>query len=261
MPAPSCAAAPMSMARCEDAGMALDDDEAALFDSSAYVEPVVQSARVQEGATAMTFTVDNHLHTVTNDDKPTRVTLTVVPVRSAVSYVTRPKLTETVFAQMKATNLSEFTLLAGPALVFCGQQFVAKTQLERVSPGDSFKVNLGSDNDVTVKYRKVRHERQEIGNFMTGRRIRYSILTHIVVNNRKRAAISIVVEDQLPVSQHEDIEVTMVNPPRPAEDTPEHQRLRTGLLQWELQLAPQQEHTIPIEFTVQHPEAFSMEGL
>ena len=190
-----------------------------------------------------------------------RVALAVVPVKSELAYISRPKLTETVFATLQATNLSEFTLLAGPALVFCGQQFVAKTALVRVSPGDTFNVSLGADNDVTIKYRRLRTERAEAGGMLAGRKIKMTVATNITIKNRKRVPVDIVVEDQVPISQHGDIEVAMIEPPPPAEKTPAHEKLQLGLVEFSFRLAPQQEKQLAVEFAVKHPADFEMGGL
>jgi hypothetical protein len=83
-----------------------------------------------------------------------------------------------------------------------------------------------------------------------------------VVNNRKKIPIDIVIEDQIPISQHSDIEVTMVQPPPPAEDDEvTKDNLKQGKLVYDLKLQPQTDKTINIEFTVQHPKDFEMEGL
>ena len=226
-----------------------------------FIAPQIETATVKEGATSMTFCLENHPYTVGNDGKPVRVALAVVPVKSELAYISRPKLTETVFATLQATNLSEFTLLAGPALVFCGQQFVAKTALVRVSPGDTFNVSLGADNDVTIKYRRLRTERAEAGGMLAGRKIKMTVATNITIKNRKRVPVDIVVEDQVPVSQHSDIEVAMIEPPPPEEKTPAHEKLLLGLVEFSLKLAPQQEKQLAVEFAVKHPVDFQMEGL
>ena len=236
--------------------------DAEKIDLSGFTEPTIEEAKVKQGATSMSFHIDNHPYTVTNDSKPVRVTLAVVPVKADVTYLCRPKLTETVFARMKTTNMSEFTLLAGPALVFAGQQFVSKTAIERVSPGDSFTVNLGADNDVTVKYRRLKTERGESGSFISGKKVKHTLQTQITVKNRKRVSADITIEDQVPVSQHGDIEVTMVKPAPPEDDkSVAADKLRQGLVEFVFKLDAQGEKEIPIEFTVKHPEGFDMEGI
>jgi len=247
----------------ECASVAFDEESGGdrLCDLSQFAAAAVETAAVSQGATSMTFRLDKHQHTVGNDGKPVRVTLAVVDVKVAMTYKARPKLAEHFYAEMKATNLSTFTLMPGGASVFVGQQFISKTQLPRVAPNDTFTVGLGVANDVTVKYRRLRTHRSDEGGFVSSKTVRHTLSTRITVKNRKREAAEVVVEDQVPVSQHGDIEVTMVQPPPPQPDTEAAWRLAEGLVVFRMALEPGQEREIPIEFTVTHPRALNVDGL
>ena len=49
--------------------------------------------------------------------------------------------------------------------------------------------------------------------------------------------------------------------PPPAEGTDAFEKARQGLVVFEFKLAAMADREIPIELTIQHPEAFDMEGL
>ncbi len=85
-------------------------------------------------------------------------------------------------------------------------------------------------------------------------RTRFEFLTKIV--NRRSTAETIVIKDQVPVSQHEEITVHLIelSGGQPEENEP-------GIYRWTIALAPNEEIHLPLTFAVDHPVGLNITGL
>ena len=68
------------------------------------------------------------------------------------------------------------------------------------------------------------------------------------VKNTSSASINIQVEDQLPISQDEEIKVTMLNTSKALTDE------MSGMLTWDLNLKPGESRDLTLSFSVQYPK-------
>ena len=69
-------------------------------------------------------------------------------------------------------------------------------------------------------------------------------------------AARVTVQDQYPVSRHEQIKIRL---DRVAPESAEHSELH--ILKWQLDLAPAEKKTIRYEYQVEHPRALHVVGL
>ena len=95
-------------------------------------------------------------------------------------------------------------------------------------------------------------------------RVKHDRIAQIKLHNRKSNSIEITVEDQVPISQHSDITVTMVQPEinDESEDTKAKDNLKQGKVVFDsMKISGKEEKVIPIQFHVHHPKDFQMEGL
>ncbi|KIK51639.1 hypothetical protein GYMLUDRAFT_265767 [Collybiopsis luxurians FD-317 M1] len=69
-----------------------------------------------------------------------------------IDHVVVPRKDSTVFRQCRITNSSEYHLLPGPVSVIINDTLVARTNIKRVNPNDTFICTLGSDSNVSLTY-------------------------------------------------------------------------------------------------------------
>ncbi|HYD83818.1 MAG TPA: DUF4139 domain-containing protein, partial [Opitutus sp.] len=87
-----------------------------------------------------------------------------------------------------------------------------------------------------------------------GKRITYDIT--LTVENHKRTAETIVVQDQIPVSRHEKIIVKQL--------APDERQLKPdteGVIKWGLELKPGEKRDLPLKFSIEHPADLAVSGL
>lgn len=135
-----------------------------------------------------------------------------------------------------------------------GGDYVGRSRLDTIAPGQPFDIHLGVDEGIKVRREEVVREKGEGGMFSKVHRTRFAY--EITVENFKRTSEEITVQDQVPVSQDQEIEVdNLRSSVEPIEKT------ERGILKWSFKLAPQEKKVIRVEFTVSHPLDKPVAGL
>jgi uncharacterized protein (TIGR02231 family) len=191
-------------------------------------------------------------YTVASSNKPTLVDIKNHELKADYIYSVAPKLDGDAFLMARAIGWEEFSLLPGEANVFFEGTFVAKTFIDPNSIKDTLSVSLGRDKRIVVKREKLKDytSKKFIG---SNRRDSYAY--EISVRNTKAEAIKIIVEDQIPVSQNSQIEVTV------ADVGGSKYNKDTGKLIWELNLQPNETKKVVYKFEVKYPKDKIIPGL
>jgi uncharacterized protein (TIGR02231 family) len=191
-------------------------------------------------------------YTVGSSNKPTLVDIRNYEMKADYLYSVAPKLDRDAFLLARATGWEEFNLLPGEANVFFEGTFVGASYIDPNNIKDTLNVSLGRDKRIVVKREKLKDfsSRKLIG---TNQRESYAY--EIAVRNTKNEAIKIIVEDQVPVSQNNQIEVTV------SEVGGSKYNKDSGKLIWELSLQPNETKKVTYKFEVKYPKDRQVEGL
>lgn len=168
-------------------------------------------------------------------------------------YIAVPRLVSFAYLQAVVVNpLTGATLLPGKANIFRDNTFVGTVQLENVSPGQEYKVNLGIDERLKIERELV--ERQ-VDKKLIGQQRRMSYAYRLNVTNLYQVQVHLTLQEQLPVSRNEQIKVrlTLTNPKIVAGEM--------GLLEWIMSLPPQAKQELYYQFVVEHPPDLAVIGL
>ena len=160
-------------------------------------------------------------------------------------YYTAPKLDEAAYLTARIADWEAYDLLSGQANLFFEGTYVGQTFLNTAATEDTLVVSLGQDPGIVVERTKERTfaEQQFLGNRQTATRA-----FSIEVRNTKRVPVTIVVDDQVPVSTTEQIDVREVEAGGAAYDA------ATGRLRWRLDLAPGEAETLRFGYEVRYPK-------
>ncbi len=214
---------------------------------------VASTADVVAGGPSVVFKIARPAN-IPNDSRQHKTTVAVTRTKGEFSYLAFPKRSPFAYLVAKVKTDGDAPLLAGPVDVFMGGDYVGRSSLETVAPGQTFDLHLGVDEGIKVRREEVVRERGEGGLFSKSQRTR--IAYEITVQNFKRTAETITVRDQIPVSQDQEIEVGDV---RFSQDPTE--KTDRGSLKWTFKLNPQEKKVIRVEFTVAHPADKPVAGL
>jgi uncharacterized protein (TIGR02231 family) len=190
--------------------------------------------------------------TVLSSAKPTVVDVKSTSVNANYEYAVAPKLDLDAFLLAKITGWEELNLLPGDANIFFEGTFVGKTFIDPNSIRDTLSVSMGRDKRIVVKREKVKglSTRNVIGV-----NERQASAWEISIRNTKAESVKIVVEDQVPVSRNNQIEVTV------ADNGGAKQNQDSGKLTWQLNLKPSENKKLTYKYEVKYPKDRRVDGL
>ena len=191
-------------------------------------------------------------YTVSSASKPTVVDIRNYEMNSTYEYSVAPKLDTEAFLIARGLGWEEFNLLPGEANIFFEGTFVGKSFIDPNNIKDTLSVSLGRDKRIVVKRDKLKDltSRKLIGGNQ-----RENYAWEISVRNTKAEPVKVVVEDQLPVSQNSQIEVT------PGDLGGAKHDVNTGKLSWTLNLQPNETKKVSYKYEVKYPKDKRINGL
>jgi uncharacterized protein (TIGR02231 family) len=251
IPLPRMAAVPQKLAYARMEAPAVESETAGDFAQADLVAEEVTSI-VDTTTTSITYTIPGTT-TIPPDGAMHKVTIARYPLTPRLDYVSAPRLAEAAYRRAKLVNDSIYTLLPGEANIFIGDEYIGTTQLKLTTPQGEIEIYLGVEDRLTVT-RELK--RRDIDKRFIGGKRHYEFGYEIKLENLLPGKVDLTVQDQIPVSRHEEIKVKLeLANPKPAEQT------ELNLLKWELILEPKVKRTLRFDFSVESPQAMEIIGL
>ncbi len=190
---------------------------------------------------------------IPNDGSPHKATIFRQELPCQLNYIAMPSLVSFTYLRARVQNPNEgATLLPGIANIFRDEIFVGTTKLKNIAPGQDFQLNLGIDESITIDRQLVERqvEKKLLG---SNRRIVYAY--RMQLHNLQSQAVKLQLADRIPHSRSEKIKIKLLKT-NPANAVGE-----LGRINWELDLAAQQQLEVYYQFSIEHPEDGSVLGL
>jgi hypothetical protein len=203
----------------------------------------VPVARVEK-QTTVDFEI-NTPYTIKSDNKNYTVDMEVYELPADYQYYCVPKIDKDAFLIARIIDWEKYNLLEGEANIFFEGTYVGKTIMDVRYVTDTLDISLGRDKNVSVNREKVKDftTRQFIGNKKEETR-----LWKTSIKNNKQQEIHMVIFDQVPVSNLEEIEVDVQN------TSNAELKSETGEIKWEFNLKPQEKKEFELKYTVKYPK-------
>ncbi|PRP84046.1 hypothetical protein PROFUN_08508 [Planoprotostelium fungivorum] len=233
------------------------EEECDESEEDAEPEMEVQTATARSNTMSTTFDIPRR-STIDSDGKSHKVTIFILNVSPQLEYIVMPRADPRVFLQATMENTSQHTLLAGSASVFLDNNFIGTSQLSLKRDNSKYAFSLGVDNDIRVKYEAVKTTSSQSGVIRKTREVTVEHKT--ILSNTKKIPVTLVLHDQLPLSQEGGIKVKLIEP----EDLEEANAVlseHTNIIHWKVQVPAGGSVTVPMKFTVEHPAEKTIEGL
>ncbi len=175
------------------------------------------------------------------DGQPHQIDIRKMDVAGTFRHYAVPKLDRDAFLVAEVSQ----DLLRGKANVYFEGSFVGETFVNTDNPRDSMRISLGRDPRVQIQRAQVQDytSKKDIGGTYT-----QSFGFEISVRNVKSEPVTIVLEDQIPVSRNKDIKIT---PMELSGGTLDEQ---TGRVTWVVTLKGNESKTIPLRFEAKYPK-------
>ena len=219
--------------------------------SSALIEAQHIEASVESEGATVEFALPHRL-SVPGDGQTHRVAIATREFPAKFDFFAVPRRVELAYGRATITNNSSLSLLEGQVSVFRDGVFVGRATLKNTAPGGEFQLFLGPDEQVRANRELAARDTDK--NFL-GSTKRVHFAYSIEVHNLKTRAVKLGVQDQIPVSRSENIKVKLRS------SSPEAAPGDLGLLDWELQLQPDEKRVLRFDFAVEAPRETHIMGL
>jgi len=164
-------------------------------------------------------------------------------------YYCVPKLEEDAFLTAKIMDWDQYNFLEGEASLFFEGKYIGKSILDTRNTSDTLIVSLGRDSNVLVKREKKKEysSRQFVGSNQ-----KVALAYEISIRNKKGLPISIVIEDQIPISNDKEITVDKL------EDSHGEYDHNSGTITWKKEIASGKTEIINLKYAVRYPKGNRM---
>ena len=210
-----------------------------------------QLPKVQELSTL--FTVPEK-YDIPGDNNPHKVEVSVTTLPMVYEFTAIPKVAPKVYLKGKMINTGDYAWLAGDVNVFIDNDYINRTNFDDILPSDTLELALGTDERTTIEKVLVNKYHETKGVFNGSALINYEY--EIRITNNGKIDETVLVYDQLPISLHETIKVTPVEPKIEIKDLPGDKKIT-----WTLNLKPGEKKNIPFKFSIEYPASKSIFGL
>ena len=140
-----------------------------------------------------------------SDGRPLRIEVGRLTVEATIDRVLFPEIARVAHLRATATLTRGGPLLAGPVRIARGQSLIGRARLDFVGKGEPFEVGLGTDDGVRV--RRTQTDQRETTPVTGTQKIKRAV--KVFLSNLSSEARRVVVVERLPVSEIDDVEITL----------------------------------------------------
>lgn len=207
--------------------------------------------RVTESMTNREFSVDLPYNIKGQNGKAV-VEIDRFEMKSDYMYYTAPKFDKNVYLLANVDEWEQFNLLPGTANIFLKGTYVGNTFIDPSEVTDTMSLLLGKDLDITADRKKVKDYCKKS---FVGAKKTTELGLQVVIQNKKSKNVKIMIEDQVPISNTEDIEVKILDKSKAKLE------VETGKLTWEYTLKSGETKKHLIRYEVKYPKNKVIENL
>lgn len=229
-----------------------EDAAAAIYGSRASGGAIVVTLKeglgdyvsVSDNELNVTFDIDIPFDVPTNGKAQT-ATLKEYSVNTDYKFYAVPKLDKDAYLLADVADWEKLHLLPGDANIIFEGTYVGKSFIDPNSTLDTLNLTLGRDKRVVVK-------KEKLVDYSSVRFLGASKLQkftyEITVKNNKKDTVEMQLKDQYPLSTNKDIEAELTDNGNALVNK------ETGVLSWQLTLAPGESKKIKFAYSVKYPK-------
>jgi uncharacterized protein (TIGR02231 family) len=191
-------------------------------------------------------------YTIPSDGQQHLVAIKKYDLPATYRYYAVPKLDKDAFLQADVTNWEDLNLLPGTSNIFYEGTYVGQGVIDVRNLKDTMTLSLGRDKKIVVK----RERDKKLRSVKTiGTNVRETFAYTISARNTRKEPVTLVIQDQLPVSNDKDIIIEDVDTGGAEHDE------TTGMLKWTLTVNNNETKKAAFGFTVKYPKGKTVTGL
>ncbi|UWU70274.1 mucoidy inhibitor MuiA family protein [Bradyrhizobium sp. NC92] len=185
--------------------------------------------------------------------KSLRIASVNVPADLAVRAA--PVLDPTAFLEASFKQTDDTTLLPGKVAIYRDGTFVGRGKITASAKDDIVRLGFGADDKVKIERAVLKRNEGSAGLLVTTSKTEERSFK-TTIRNGHDFPIRVAIEDQLPVSENEDIVVELL--PSSTQPTATNIRDKRGVLEWSFDAKPGEARDINFAWRVRWPKDKSM---
>ena len=173
------------------------------------------------------------------------VTLKEYQLPCVYQYYAAPGMDKDAYLLGQLTGWEKLNLLPGDAGIMVEGTYIGQSRIDPGSIQDTLNLTLGRDKRIVVKKEKV-VDFSSVKFLGSNKKQVYTF--QITVRNNKKEKIRMILKDQYPLSTDKDIETELL------ENGSASVNKDTGILTWNLELAPGESRSYRISYSIKYPK-------
>jgi uncharacterized protein (TIGR02231 family) len=240
-----------SMQRMDAAPSMMAEEKIALSESNAGATMYWDNTQMMENQLSNEYIIQNK-YTLKSGNLETQIEINRTNANAYYEYACAPKLNTDAFLMGHIPNWENLNLLDAEGTVYFDGAYVGVCTIQNTTVNDTMHISLGKDERIAIKRTKVN---EVTGSSLLGSNKEKKCLYDIIVKNTKKEAVTVILEEQLPISQDKDITVNAL------ELSGGELNSTTGLVTWKISLQPGESVTKKFNFSVKYPKDKIVNGL
>ena len=201
------------------------------------------AVKVAYSPTQTQFTIDAN-YNIPSNGSHYAVRVSTHEVATDYLYQCAPKLDPLAYLTARVTDWQDLNLLPGNMNIYFEETYVGQSKLDLSFVEDTLQISLGPDRNIQVTRKRSKMENK--GEFISGKK-KSEREWDLMVYNNKREAINIRIEDQIPVSNNENVEVDSSLDGGSLDK-------ETGIITWDFSIKPQKKKEIQFGYEIRYPK-------
>ncbi len=221
--------------------MNLDANEVLESEEKKFI-PKKKLSEIQQSFSNVEFKI-NLPYSVTSDGKQKLIVVSNEKANANFYHYLLPRVNKNGFLLAKIGDWESLNLLPGKANIYFDKTFVGETNIDPAILQDTLELALGRDRGI-ISTRKKIDEEVKI-NPISGKKTQ-TYTFEIVVRNNTSGEINLTLEDQIPTTKNEDIEIKHLS----SKDAILYNS--TGKLEWKLKMAAGDKKTLRFSYSIKY---------
>lgn len=201
---------------------------------------------VQVGQTNTQFKISLP-YTIPSGNQTVNVKIQKSKLEADYRYYCAPKLDSDAFLEARVAGWEDLNLLGGNMNVFFEGSFIGTSYLNPTTISDTLNISLGRDKSIIVKRVKVKDKSSKS---IMGKVKKEKTTYEISVRNAKQKSIQLHIQDHIPISRTEEIEVSL------DDNGSSKYSKENGFLTWNFKLEPKKTKKFRYSYTIKYPKKY-----
>lgn len=191
-------------------------------------------------------------YTIPSDGKQHAAVIQDYTLNASYEYYAAPRFDNNAFLVAYLTEWNNFNLLPGETHIYFENSYVGKSFINPFTSKDTLTISLGSDRNISVTKETLKDFTEQ--KFLS-KDVERIFGYEIKIKNNKNIPVKILVEEQIPLSKNEEIEVELID------NSGGVYTSEDGKIKWNVSLDGNKSETKKLVYSVRYPKDKAIIGL